>query len=262
MTEPHDSRLEFAGKTMEEALAQAAQNFGVAADQLDVEILAQPGSLSSLFGRKVRIAARLKTDTVIDSLRFELGAPVRPRVATGNGFDPAEALLRIAGAIADGATVETRETDDALVLDIKAEGSGIFIGRKGATLEALQFLVTLMAQKQGWQGKRLVIDSERYRERRVATLRDKTKALAERALATGQSQRTELLDAAMRKVVHNEIKNYPGLRTKSLGDGDFKRVQIGPANGDSPAPRQRPRRHSSDRRPRMRNGEFGMRNDE
>jgi spoIIIJ-associated protein len=226
MTETTDAKQEFTGKTMDEALAAAAQALGVAAESLEVEILAQPGSFSSLFGRKVRILAGLKAEVPGDELRFSRA----PR-AVGSGFDPVAALTHIAAAVAPDARVDARETDEHFILDVKAAGSGVFIGRKGATLEAIQYLMTLMSQKQGWGGKRILVDSERYRERRMEALREKARQLADKVLTSGQPQRTELLDAAMRKIVHSEIKTFAELRTKSIGEGDLKRVQIMPANG-------------------------------
>ncbi|NLH47933.1 MAG: KH domain-containing protein [Myxococcales bacterium] len=247
MTDQQESRYEFSGKTVEEAVAAAAQNFGVDKDLLEVEILSQPGSLTALFGRKVRISARLKSDPLVEGLKFE--HPARPVRAggNGNGFDPVSALRHIATTILPEAVVDQHENDDQLVLDIKGDGSGIFIGRKGSTLEAIQFLMTLMAQKQGWEGKRILVDSERYHERRIDAVRDKCRQLAQRALSSGRPQSTEMLDAAMRKIVHAEIKNYGELRTKSIGNGDLKRVQIF-GNNNHP-PRDNGRGHDRERRP-------------
>ncbi len=225
MTEDQQTKREFSAKTLEEATALAAETFGVPAELLDIEVLSEPGSLSSLFGKKARIKAWPKALDRSDELKFQ--PDTFTKIATGgNGFDPVDALTRIAHAILQEAVVRAEETETELILDIKGDGSGIFIGRKGSTLEAIQFLMTRMSQKQGWEGKRILVDSERYRMRRVDTLREKIERLAERVKQEGRSLRTEPLDAAMRKVVHAEIKNFPGLTTRSIGEGDFKRVQI------------------------------------
>jgi spoIIIJ-associated protein len=234
MTENQEFKREFTGKTMEEALAAAASGLGVDPARLDVEVLVQPGSLSALLGRKVRILAGLKSEAARGELRFDHAPAPRvmdeKRAARAAFFDPVATLTQIARAVVADATVEARETDEHLILDIQGDGTGIFIGRKGSTLEAIQYLMSLTSQKQGWGGKRLVVDSERYRERRIDALRAKARQMAEKILAGGPMQRTELLDATMRKVVHSEIKNFPALRTKSIGEGDLKRVQITSAN--------------------------------
>lgn len=227
MTEDQQTKREFSAKTLEEATALAAETFGVPTELLDIEVLSEPGSFSSLFGKKARIKAWPKTvDRAADELKFQPSTFSAKVETHGNGFDPVDALTRIARAILQEAVVETEETEAELILDIKGDGSGIFIGRKGSTLEAIQFLMTRMSQKQGWEGKRILVDSERYRMRRVDTLREKIERLAEQVKQEGRSLRTEPLDAAMRKVVHSEIKNFPGLTTRSIGEGDFKRVQI------------------------------------
>jgi len=196
---------EFEGKNLEEAVAAAADEYGVSPDDLDVEVVKEPGSLGSLFGRRTVITAALKT---------------------GNGFDPVEALTRIVTVIMPEASVTAAENEDQLLLEIVGDGSGIFIGRKGETLDALQFLLMRMAQKQGWQGKRLVVESEKYRERRAVSLREKAQKLADRAKTEHRPQSTELLSAADRHTVHTAVKDVPGVISKSFGQGDLKRVRI------------------------------------
>jgi len=298
MTTTTDPRHEFTGKTVDDCLAAATAALGVPADDLDIEILSEPGSLTSLFGKKARIAARVKgpsmADRIADGLRFDadiladrdaepvlrtrsteaqpaprqrpaesrpaprprpvearpaprprpVDAPPAPRTPAApvppGTFDPRESLWRIASVIMPEVEVRAEEQGDLLILEIVGDGSGVFIGRKGTTLEALQFLLNRMAQKGGWEGKRIVVDSENYRDRRVDSLRDKARELAERVLAEHRPLRTEMLDAASRKVVHSEIQNFPELRTRSIGEGDHKRVQI--SFGDAAPPRRRGRR--------------------
>jgi spoIIIJ-associated protein len=283
MTETQETKQEFIGKTVEDCLANAAQTLGVHADKLDVEVIDEPGSFSALFGKKARIRAKVKgpslADEIADGLRFDSDfLPARkksePRAAApransprqaaprpaadrptatpaprrvpplGAGFDPLDSLTRIANVVMPEAKVTKLENDNELILDIGGDGSGIFIGRKGATLEALQFLMTRMSQKQGWEGKRIVVDSEGYRQRRVETLCEKTEQMAKRVLENRRPLRTELLDAAMRKVVHTEVKRFPELETRSIGTGDLKRVQIHVAGEDEGRSRSRsPRRN-------------------
>ncbi|MDP8222904.1 MAG: Jag N-terminal domain-containing protein [Candidatus Lernaella stagnicola] len=260
MTEAHESKQEFTGKTVEDCMAAAAAELGVGTEQLDVEIIDEPGSFKALFGKKARIRARVKgpsmADKIANELRFDSDVPRdEPRVLSPrkpltpaklpvDGFNPADALLRIAQTIVPEATVLATENDDELNLDIRSDGSGIFIGRKGATLEAIQFLMTRMTQKQMWAGKRIIVDSEGYRERRVDGLREKVHRLAKRVLDERRPLRTELLDAAMRKIVHSEITQFSELRTRSIGNGEVKRVQIHLADDD----RSRDRRPQRGRR--------------
>jgi len=211
MAENQDGNREFVGKSVEEATLAAAQSLGLPAEQLDIEVLQEPGALASLFGRRVRIRAT-------------------PRAAALAGFEPVVALKQIVTAIVPEAVVQTAEDDDQLTLEIVGDGSGIFIGRKGATLEALQFIVDRMAQKQGWAGKRLVVESEQYRQRHAESICNKARRLADRVRSDGRAQFTELLPAADRRLIHSTVKEIPGLTTRSQGEGEMKRVQILPAD--------------------------------
>ncbi len=269
MTQAQETKHEFTGKTLADCLSAAAEQFGVKTEQLDVEVLEKPGSIKALFGKKARIRAAVKgkslADKIADGLRFDSapldgspldGSPLdgdapdkrrkssRPMPIIPGNFNPTEALARIVTTIVPETTIGVSETDDQLILDIEGDGSGIFIGRKGSTLEAIQFLMGRMSQKQGWDGKRIIIDSEGYRERRVDVLRSKVRHLAERVQGERKAMRTELLDASMRKVVHSEIKAYAELGTRSIGNGELKRVQIHLADESDSRGRQqgRPRR--------------------
>ncbi len=218
MAEFETRQNEFVGKSIEEATAAAVAGLGLSADQLDIEVLSEPGTLASLFGRRVRIKATPK--------QAEIAPTVLPTPARKCTFDPPAVLRTIVTAIVPEATVLATEDDQHLTLDIVGDGSGIFIGRKGATLEALQFILERMAQKQGWEGKRLVVESEHYRQRHAEAMTDKARRLAERARDEGRPQMTELLCAADRRLIHSAVKSIAGVTTRSQGEGEMKRVQI------------------------------------
>lgn len=214
---------EFSGKTLEEAVAEAAGKLNLAPEALRYEVLKQPGAFASLLGKRVRIMV-------------ETDGSSPQSFDDDNGFEPAAALARIATAIMPEAEIKTQETEDELILEIVGDGSGLFIGRKGKTLEALQFLLLRMAQKQGWQGKRLIVESEQYRERRHARLRDRALSLADKALAERRIQTTEMLSAGERRIIHSTLRDRQGLTSRSLGNGELKRVQIIPEGAEQRRP--------------------------
>lgn len=209
MSGPEEVKKEFSGKTVDEAIAEAAREFGVEPDDLEVEVLQEPGAITSLLGKRARISVALKG---------------------GNGFDPVAALTRIVSSILPETTVRSTESDDQMVLEIQGDGSGIFIGRKGATLDAIQLIMTRMAQKQDWEGKPILVESEQYRQRRADSLREKASQLADQVLTGGRPASTEMLEASERRIIHSEIKEIGGLTSRSIGNGDRKRVQVLPEN--------------------------------
>ena len=98
MGENETKQNEFEGKTVDEAVAAAADSYGVAPDALNVEVVKSPGSIGSFLGQRVRIVATPK--------------------GGNNDFDPVEALTRIITTIMPEASVETNETADQLLLEI------------------------------------------------------------------------------------------------------------------------------------------------
>lgn len=229
---------EFIGKTVEEAVAEAAAKLNLAPEELNYEVLEQPGAFASLLGKRARIL--VSTDNG-DTLTF---------TANDSGFDPTATLGDIARAIMPEVEIKTQENEDELILEIVGDGSGVFIGRKGKTLEAIQFLLLRIAQKQGWQGKRLIVESEQYRERRQTRLQERALSLADKALAERRIQTTEMLSAGERRIIHSTLRDRQGLTSRSLGNGELKRVQIIPEGAEQ----RRPPREGGNRNEHGRGG--------
>jgi len=141
-------------------------------------------------------------------------------------IEPARILEFIGKCIVPTATVTTEEHGEQLWLDISAKGRGIFIGRKGATLEALQFMMNKIVGKAGGFPKKIVVDSEGYRKRRNEQLSSEARKLAERVLRGRTPLETEPMSAFDRRIVHLTLHDHEEVTTRSLGGGDLKRVQI------------------------------------
>jgi spoIIIJ-associated protein len=129
------------------------------------------------------------------------------------------------------ATIEEKPgaTEDETVLAIRAENSGLLIGHKGQTLEALQYLVTRIAgERQGNEGRHLVVDIENYRERRRKSLEDMALRLGEKAKRQRKTVTVDALSAADRRIIHAVLQDDPWVSTKSLGQGSYRRLLIIP----------------------------------
>jgi len=121
------------------------------------------------------------------------------------------------------------EIAEEIILDIQSDNGGLLIGRRGQTLEALQYLLTRMvAERQGREGPELVVDTENYRERRRKTLEDMALRLGEKAKRQRKAVSVDALSAADRRVVHLALQDDPWLTTKSLGIGAYRRLLIIP----------------------------------
>lgn len=114
------------------------------------------------------------------------------------------------------------------IIDLAGEDSGLLIGRRGQTLQALQFLVTLIVRKQMGEDVRVVLDVENYRQRRETSLKDMAAKVASRVAQTNRSITLEPMSPADRRIIHTSLAEHPGVRTESAGEGENRKVTIMP----------------------------------
>jgi spoIIIJ-associated protein len=135
------------------------------------------------------------------------------------------------------ATIELRDEPDRTVLDIKGDEAGLVIGKKGATLEALQFIVAKIIHR-GFEGeagssklpgKPIVIDSGGYRVRREEALVELATRLGEKARQSGRTITVNPMSPHERRIIHITLDKVPGVTTRSEGEGIFRRLLIIPA---------------------------------
>ena len=114
------------------------------------------------------------------------------------------------------------------IIDITGEDSGLLIGRRGQTLQSLQFVVNLIVRREFGEGVRVVLDVERYRQRRETSLRDMANKVAERVSQTGRSITLEPMSAADRRIIHLSLADRDDISTESVGFGEDRKVSIFP----------------------------------
>ena len=200
-------------RTVEEAEELALKELGADRNEVEVEILSR--GKAGFLG----IGAEL--------------ARVRVRRITEGGDMAAFAMNtvnQILSASGISVTTNIRSANDEEVggpiIDIVGEDSGLLIGRRGQTLQALQFMVNLIARNQHGDGTRIMLDVERYRQRREASLRDMAVRVASRVAQTGRNITLEPMSAADRRVIHVSLSDYQGVTTESVGLGDDRKVNI------------------------------------
>jgi spoIIIJ-associated protein len=131
------------------------------------------------------------------------------------------------GVVAD---TYIREDDDegSMTFEIEGQDAGLLIGRRGETLQALQFLVRMVTNRQLGRKAYVVIDIEDYRERRVQMLRRLARRMAGRVGSGGREDSLEPMSPAERRIVHMALAGHPDVRTESEGEGNQRRVVIFP----------------------------------
>ncbi len=202
-------------RTVEEAIELALKELDVDRDEAEVEILSR--GKSGFLG----IGAEL--------------ARVRVTKISGGGNAAAlatEAVAKILQAAGVNVSRTLRAAHDPEVggpiIDLTGEDSGLLIGRRGQTLQALQFLVNLIVRKELGENVRVLLDVERYRQRRETSLRDMATKVAARVAQTNRSITLEPMPPADRRIVHTTLTDHPGVTTESMGVGDNRKVTISP----------------------------------
>lgn len=209
--------IEIEAKTVEEAIAKACEELKVPKERLSIEVLSNgsSGVLGLMGVKKAKILAR-----------------VIPPNEESKGIKAKRVLEDILGKIDAGAKVELKEVGEKIVLDIKGDGSGLLIGRRGQTLNALQYLVNKIVNRGSQDKRQVIVDTESYRERRKHSLIELAKRLSDKAKQKGVAVMTGPLDATDRRIIHLALKDDSGLITKSKGEGLYRRVVITPRKGN------------------------------
>ena len=144
-----------------------------------------------------------------------------------------EALLKMANLITDDTTVEAETEEDRLTLKINGGNAGILIGRKGQTLDAMQFLTDKIINRKSEARVRVKVDIEGYMETRKTNLKHLAYKMAEKAKKTGRPTTINQMSAQDRRIVHLALKDDAQVRTQSMGDGYYRRLVIFPKKKNS-----------------------------
>lgn len=229
--------VEIEGDTIEKAIENALKLLGVEREKITVDILSEGKKGILGFGsQKARILATLRKSAIDLRASESEPAPVKeqPLVAAeaaAMGQKAKEVLAEILNLMGISAEVELRlgEKTDETVVEIRTENSGLLIGRKGQTLEALQYLVSRIAgERGGMEGPHIVVDIENYRQRRRKALEDMALRLGEKAKRQRKTMTVDALSAADRRIIHAALQDDPWVTTKSLGQGSYRRLLIIP----------------------------------
>ena len=198
------------GKTIEEATKDALNQIGTVQENVDIEVLEQPKKGFLGFGGK---PARIKVTKKLDIM--EQTSTFLQEVISNMGVE---------------ARIEGRREDRDLYFTLSGEKIAILIGKRGQTLNSLQYLTNLAANRFSDRFVRVVLDAENYRERREETLKKLADRLANKAMVTKRDIQLEPMPSLERKVIHLYLKDKKGISTHSDGNDPHRRVVIVPRN--------------------------------
>ena len=215
------------GKTVELATELALNKLGVSRDRVTVSVLTQPSR--GLFGLIGKRDAEVEVEIL----------PVDPLQETKKFIQDVLAAMNLPAI-----SVEAVETGDgSYSIRMSGEAIGILIGRRGATLDALQYLVNLVANKNSEKFMRVVLDAEDYRERRREALERLADRLANKARQQRREVMLEPMNSTERKIIHSFLQGRSDVVTYSQGEEPYRKVVIAPKDAHSPRAKGRgPRR--------------------
>ena len=220
------SEYEFEGKTMEEAQAKACKELGLSLDEMETEVLSY-GS-TGIFGlvgvKKARIRVAVP-ESIAQAVPSSETEPAAPQDMTETAK---EILQEIISYIVDDTSVTATTTSGEMTLEIEGGNAALLIGKHGKTLDALQYIVQRVVQKQGVAKMRVTVDVEGYRNRRKESLSRLALRLSEKAKQSGKPATIKPMNAYDRRIVHLALKKDPKVRTQSKGTGSFRKVVIYP----------------------------------
>jgi spoIIIJ-associated protein len=202
-------------QTVDEAIELALKELDADRDEAEVEVLSRGKSGFLGIGAEM---ARVRVT------RIAMGAN-----AAALASETVGRILQAAGVNVSRTLRAAHDPDvGGPIIDLSGDDSGLLIGRRGQTLQSLQFLVNLIVRKKFGQDVRVALDVEHYRQRRETSLRDMASKVAARVVQTGRSIPLEPMTPADRRIIHTTLADNPGVSTESTGEGDNRKVTIMP----------------------------------
>ena len=246
--------IEFSGKTVDDAITEACQNFTVTSDRLDYEII-DKGSAGFLgIGSKnAVIKAKVKDENVSSNNNEETAEDKKDNLITKKESkkdnsnkknnennksetdnnvvvetenDPKEFLDKVFNAMGMNVNVKVEQIGNDMDIELSGDDMGVLIGKRGQTLDSLQYLTSLVVNKGSSEYIRVKVDTENYRKRRKDTLENLAKNLAYKVKRTKRPVTLEPMNPYERRVIHSALQNDKYVSTHSEGDEPFRRVVI------------------------------------
>ena len=238
--------VEIEGKTIDEAIEKACSEFNVPREKLNIEIISDGATgFLGLGSKKAKIKASIMSiDMAIDTPAAQsrkgaqrkssvISDSIEPAVPEASAENPAVRAKRILEGILQRMNLDcpltVEETADTILLNIKGDGSGLLIGKRGQNLDAIQYIVNKSVGKNTNNRKMIVVDTESYRRKREESLIALAAKLAEKVKKSKKALTVGHMNAHDRRIIHLALQNDESLTTKSRGEGEFRKIVIIPA---------------------------------
>lgn len=205
--------MEFSAKTVDEALTNAMLELGTTIDNMEYEVIERESNgFLGIFGKPARIKARIKMNTENSAKKF---------------------LNDVFSAMGIKASCEVIYDKDNATIEVNIDGDemGVLIGKRGQTLDSLQYLVSLVVNKNSEEYIKVKLDTENYRARRKETLENLAKNIAFKVKRTRKPVSLEPMNPYERRIIHSALQNDKYVETYSEGEEPYRKVVINMKKG-------------------------------
>jgi spoIIIJ-associated protein len=245
--------MEFEGRNLDKAVEKACSKLNIPRDRLIYDVISQ-GS-TGIFGLAVTKRAKIRVQFRAEAARDSEAGDFEPETTTyqseehssksaetpaaetgvevqGFARDPVdvggEVLKRIVDAIASDTEIAVKRTAEEVWFNISSSNPSILIGKRGQTLEAIQAIVEKVVNRHNGSRVRVEVDIEGYLNSRKENLEKLALRLADKSKRIRKPVSMGQMSAHDRRIIHMVLKDVPGVRTLSVGDGFFKKLMILP----------------------------------
>lgn len=196
------------GKTVDEALSKALEQLNVTKDRVEVDIIEEgtKGLFNFIGSKSAKIKVTLKRDYIYEGKKF---------------------LIQVLNTMGIEAEVDIKEENDTVYINLIGSNMGTIIGYRGETLDSLQYLVSLVINKEhNVHYKKVILDTENYRHKREETLKKLAKKTAYKVRKKGRAYKLEPMNPYERRIIHSVLQECDDIQTYSEGEEPYRRIVI------------------------------------
>lgn len=221
------------GKTTNEAIENGLKELGVSRDRVDVKVLDNDNKksfFSILNPRVVKVEITIKEENKKEEkeeriiIKKEYNSNIEEIKTAKN--DVEEFVKVFINKIDNEMTYKIDIIENTISVEMNGNSSGMLIGYRGETLNAIQNILSAIANKKVKQRIKLILDIENYRDKREKALEELAEKLSKTVLKTGRNHELEPMTAYERKIIHSKLQNNPKIETYSIGEGENRRIVI------------------------------------
>ena len=232
--------MEFKGKTKNDAITEACRHFSIPSDKLDYEVIDEgKAGLFGLGAKPAVIKAKVKeeseepkeTQKLVDSPEISSVKEYAENIVDIDVEAVSKKFLTdVFAAMNLNVEINTKYNDSLKNLDVDLSGDemGVLIGKRGQTLDSLQYLISLVVNKGTGEYIRVKVDTENYRQRRKETLENLAKNISYKVKRTRRPVSLEPMNPYERRIIHSALQNDKYVTTHSEGEEPFRRVVVTP----------------------------------